>query len=97
MRRVHLRGRENILKRLMIHSGAANLSLVMRKLFGKGTPRGAQGSRSARLTAANALARLYFILKTLIAYVDEWALLIRPNAPPQKSRSLKNHCSTTGC
>ena len=43
MRRVHLRGRENILKRLVVHSGAANLGLLMRKLFGKGTPRGLQG------------------------------------------------------
>ena len=42
MRRVHLRGRENILKRLVVHSGAANLGLLMRKLFGKGTPRGLQ-------------------------------------------------------
>ena len=43
MRRVHLRGRENILKRLVVHSGAANLGLLMRTLFGKGTPRGLQG------------------------------------------------------
>jgi len=43
MRRVHLRGRENILKRLVVHSGAANLGLLMRKLFGKGTPRALQG------------------------------------------------------
>jgi hypothetical protein len=43
MRRVHLRGRENILKRLVIHSGAANLGLLMRKIFGKGTPRGFTG------------------------------------------------------
>lgn len=44
MRRVHLRGRENILKRLVVHSGAANLGLLMRKLFGKGTPRGFAGT-----------------------------------------------------
>lgn len=43
MRRVHLRGRENILKRILIHIGGFNLSLVMRKLLGKGTPRGCQG------------------------------------------------------
>jgi transposase len=43
MRRVHLRGRENILKRLVVHSGAANLGLLMRTLFGKGTPRGLRG------------------------------------------------------
>lgn len=51
MRRLHLRGRENILKRLVVHSGAANLGLLMRKLFGKGTPRGLAGTRSALLFA----------------------------------------------
>jgi transposase len=43
MRRLHLRRRENILKRVLIHVGGFNLSLVMRKLLGKGTPRGWQG------------------------------------------------------
>lgn len=40
MRRTHLRGYENILKRLLVHVGAFNLSLVMRKMVGSGTPRG---------------------------------------------------------
>ena len=40
MRRVHLRGRENILKRILIHVTGYNLSLVLRLLLGKGTPRG---------------------------------------------------------
>jgi len=39
MRRTHLRGHENILKRQLIHVGGFNLSLVMRKLLGAGTPR----------------------------------------------------------
>ena len=39
MRRCHLRGRENILKRQLTHVSAFNLSLVMRKLLGAGTPR----------------------------------------------------------
>src|SRR5215469_13383962 len=43
MRRVYLRGRENVLKRVLLQVGALNLSLVMRQLFGKGTPRGLQG------------------------------------------------------
>ncbi|MCY2959978.1 MAG: transposase [Planctomycetota bacterium] len=42
MRRVHLRGRENILKRYLVHVAAFNLSLVMRLLIGVGTPRGLQ-------------------------------------------------------
>src|SRR5271155_178339 len=39
MRRCHLRGRENILKRQLVHVGAFNLSLVLRKMLGAGTPR----------------------------------------------------------
>jgi hypothetical protein len=40
MRRCHLRGHENILKRQLVHVGAFNLSLILRKLLGAGTPRG---------------------------------------------------------
>ena len=40
MRRTHLRGHTNILKRLLIHAGGFNLGLVMRHLLGSGTPRG---------------------------------------------------------
>jgi transposase len=54
MRRLHLRGRENILKRLVVHSGAANLGLLMRKLFGKGTPRGLRGTRQVMISPGNA-------------------------------------------
>jgi len=39
MRRTHLRGHTNILKRQLIHVGAFNLSLILRKLMGAGTPR----------------------------------------------------------
>ena len=39
MRRTHLRGHNNILKRQLIHVGAFNLSLIMRRLMGAGTPR----------------------------------------------------------
>jgi len=39
MRRCHLRGRGNILKRQLVHVGAFNLSLILRQLLGAGTPR----------------------------------------------------------
>ena len=45
MRRTHLRGHENILKRVLIHAGGRNLSLVMRKMTGAGTPRGLTQAR----------------------------------------------------
>src|SRR5262245_38887906 len=43
MRRTHLRGHANILKRLLVHSGGFNLGLLMRTLIGVGTARGLQG------------------------------------------------------
>ena len=43
MRRTHLRGHLNILKRMLVHVGGFNLGLVMRKLIGIGKPRGLQG------------------------------------------------------
>jgi transposase len=54
MRRTHLRGHTNILKRLLIHVAGFNLSLVLRKVFGRGTARGMQGL-AARL--ANVMLR----------------------------------------
>lgn len=43
LRRTHLRGHTNILKRLLIHAGAFNLGRLLRHLIGFGTPRGLQG------------------------------------------------------
>ena len=47
MRRTHLRGHANILKRLCIHVGGFNLGLFMRTLCGVGTPRSLQGHLAA--------------------------------------------------
>jgi hypothetical protein len=43
MRRVHLKGRKNILKRLLVHGAAFNLSLILRQSMGVGKPRRLQG------------------------------------------------------
>jgi transposase len=51
MRRTHLRGHQNILKRLLIHAGGFNLGLLMRSILGVGTPRGLQGRLAAVLAA----------------------------------------------
>ncbi|MDQ2925277.1 MAG: transposase [Acidobacteriota bacterium] len=50
MRRTHLRGHTNILKRLLIHAGGFNLGLLLRALLGVGTPRGLQ-DRGGRVGA----------------------------------------------
>jgi len=46
MRRTHLRGHRNILKRLLIHVAAFNLSLILRQEVGVGTPRSFQDRRN---------------------------------------------------
>lgn len=43
MRRTHLRKHNNILKRLLIHVAGMNLGLLLRNMYGIGTPRGMQG------------------------------------------------------
>jgi hypothetical protein len=43
LRRAHVRGHENVLKRLLVYAGAFNLGLWIRTLFGVGTPRSLQG------------------------------------------------------
>jgi hypothetical protein len=44
MGRVHLRGEENIEKRYLIYIAGFNLGLLMRSLFGVGTPKGWVGT-----------------------------------------------------
>ncbi len=43
MRRLHLRGEENALKRLLVHAAGYNLGLLMRQLYSVGKPRVLQG------------------------------------------------------
>jgi hypothetical protein len=96
---VYLRGRHNVLKRVLIHVGALNLSLVMRKLWGKGTPRGFQGYWA---DAVLALLRLWM---ALLAQAEETFALPSGKTPEFQHTSqfccclLRNEqiTSATGC
>jgi transposase len=57
LRRTHLRGHPNILKRLLIHVAGFNLGLVMRQLIGIGKPRRVQDGLAAALLASFGLIR----------------------------------------
>jgi transposase len=78
LRRAHVRGHENVLKRLLVHAGAFNLGLWMRTLFGIGTPRGLQG-RLAALTAVLSTLRsfVYEAIALINRQTDRPTLLIR--------------------
>src|SRR5947208_612230 len=56
----------NVLKRVLIHLGGFNLSLIMRRRFGKGTPRGWQGFSADAL-----LMGLQFWIAILVRVAQE--------------------------
>ena len=68
MRRTHVRGHANILKRLFVHIGGFNLGLLMRMHVGVGTPRGLQG----HMAAVGAL---------IVVLITRLADLCHPGAP----------------
>ncbi len=72
MRRLHLRGRENIGKRLLIHAAGFNLSLLMRHRFKVGKPRCLQGGGRRRLRALSAAEMRRYRLQ-----MAAWGLVLR--------------------
>jgi transposase len=79
MRRLHLRDRDNILKRLLIHLCGFNLSLLMRKYHGKGTPRGWQG----------------YAVNQYLAFLQLWIALLKQHQHLSASESQPAMDSTT--
>ena len=71
MRRVHLRGKNNIAKRALIHAAAFNLSLILRQMLGVGTAR----------QAADLIAALCFAFLKLIQAGNRTLLAIEPRRP----------------
>jgi transposase len=98
MRRTHLRGHTNILKRVLIHAGGFNLGLVMRHLIGFGTPRGLQGRRAAVLIV---LSRLLSAVSQRRTAISVWhrviATLCGRLLPPLAVTSPEIVTCTTGC
>jgi transposase len=84
MRRTHLRGHRNILKRLLVHASAFNLGILIRQVFGRGTPRGLQG----RVVDAS-LLQIALVMLAERLWVTTEALLarLRPSSRQQQSHS----------
>ena len=96
MRRVHLRGRENIMKRLLIHIAGFNLSLVLREMTGKGTPRGLQDLVVAYFCLSIAL--LNYLGKALASISESLSVTNAQTAPFGFNTGIsKNVTSSTGC
>ena len=100
MRRTHLRGHTNILKRLLIHAGGFNLGLIMRQLIGLGTPRGLQGRLPAVI--ATLLDLLGSARRRLVAISPLWRVVAAmrgwfPSATTIFVNSSAAATCTTGC
>jgi transposase len=100
LRRLHVRGRNNVLKKLLLQAAACNLALLLRSLSGAGTPRALQDRVAALLFA---------ILYTLVGRSDAYRLTgdvadprrLNPfhhsHSGPRNSRCRKRGGSDTGC
>ncbi|MGH8646756.1 MAG: transposase [Gammaproteobacteria bacterium] len=78
MRRLHLRGRANILKRLLLQAAGFNLALVMRNHLGYGKPRQSVGTLLHLITLMMALSGL---ARTLLAGVIRFGQSIGSHRP----------------
>jgi transposase len=91
-RRTRLRGRENVHKRYLLQAAAFNLGLVMRKLVGRGTPRGLADA-AARLLALFALCLATYRL----AWHRVWDNRARVLPLDPYLRGQAQPVSSTGC
>src|ERR1019366_8642341 len=96
MRRVHLRGKNNIAKRALIHAAAFNLSLILRQMLGVGTAR-----QAADLVATLCIAflKLTQAENTTPLAMESPRPTARPkNLPcPHQSPSRPKATLSTGC
>lgn len=96
MRRVHMRGRANILKRYLVHVAGFNLSLVMRQIFGTSTPRELRGC----FAALAALWREVSALVDALAKQIDRTIDVQPNfalaTALNRGALVRGHFST-GC
>jgi len=83
MRRAWLRGRENVHKRYLIHVAGFNLGVLMRALYGQGTPREAAEALYVLIFCFQAETMLVFGL--IVAVTEEPAAIFIVEAEPTPS------------
>jgi len=100
MRRLYLRGRENILKRVLVHAAALNLGLLMRTLTGVGTPRSLQGRLAAALAGLWTLWHVPEAVWSAIRAHDQSRTVVDHLQVPRNDRGslgFRIMAFTTGC
>ena len=80
-RRAWLRGRQNVHKRYLIHVARFNLGILMRAMFGQGTPREAASARSAILFVIQTDSALAIaVISAIDGETAMLAIIIAPDA-----------------
>jgi len=100
MRRTHLRGHENILKRLIVHAAGFNLGLLMRHVIGIGKPRCLQDLPGLILTLILWFCALFQSLAGFMKHAIASAGALRcvpPSKPSDVPEFSINGRSSTVC
>ena len=100
MRRTHLRGHENILKRLIVHAAGFNLGLLLRTVIGIGKPRRLQDFPGLLLALilwfCGWCQRLPRLRKRLTVHLEPRAAVTQGKTDHASALAKKGDCST-GC
>jgi transposase len=86
LRRVHVRGRGNVAKRVLVQAAAFNLALILRSITKAGTPRGLAEVKTKLLCA---LCRILAALQSLYNGVTSSVAAISPISPGRHYSSAK--------
>jgi transposase len=99
LRRMYVRGADNVFKRVLVQAAAFNIGLLLRKLSGWGKPRQAPG----RLNRLQPLLFAVFALSDVRRAISDWLgrfgsqLFPQINTRPVGESALGRGVSTTGC
>jgi hypothetical protein len=87
LRRLYVRGKENVQKKLLLQAAACNLALLLRKMLGAGTPRALQ----------DVVALLFFVFLRRMWVTNAVSELLRASSAvfsprmPHRRRCVPQH------
>jgi len=85
MRRMYVRGTDNVLKRVLVQAAGFNIGLLLRKLSGWGKPRQAQGRRNALIALVFAGYAIQSTFRTVWNWHKTFCSQLSPEIMPTPS------------
>jgi hypothetical protein len=97
MRRLHVRGRDNVAKRVLLQAAAFNLALILRSITKAGTPKGLADLKSRLLSALLRVLAALNVLYTPTASLQRIFLATPYPITKRSSSSPKvSNCQNSG-